>query len=63
VGFLQANLIILSEELAEDFHVFCQKNSGALPVVYKSKAGEYAAPPLAEDSDVRYVSQCCAGAG
>ena len=52
-GFVQANLIILSDEQAEDFHVFCQKNSGPLPLIYKSKTGEHSAPPLAEDSDVR----------
>ena len=53
MGYVQANLVVLPEILADNFQEFCKKNSGPLPLLYRSKEGEYAAPPLAKDSDVR----------
>ena len=54
-GYLQANLIMMPSQLADDFDQFCQVNYGPLPLLYKSEPGETAAPPLATDSDVRLV--------
>ena len=55
LGFSQANLLVLPESLADDFEEFCKKNSGPLPLLYRSKAGECSAPLLAQDLDVKYV--------
>ena len=52
-GFLQANLAVLPQSLADDFAKFCALNYGPLPLLYKSAPGETGAPLLAEDSDVR----------
>ena len=55
-GYTQANLVILpSAELADQFEEFCKKNYAPLPLLYRSQPGEYAAPPLAQDSDVRWA--------
>ena len=47
------NVIILPESYADNFETFCKKNLSAFPLLYRSKVGEYAAPTLAKDSDVR----------
>ena len=52
-GYAQFNVIILSRTFADDFEKFCLANSGALPLLYRSKVGEIRAPPLAEDSNIR----------
>ncbi|CAH1270122.1 C14orf159 [Branchiostoma lanceolatum] len=52
-GRTQANIAIVHKSLAQDFEKFCQANAGPLPLLYMSKVGEYGAPPLAEDSDIR----------
>ena len=52
-GYLQANVIMIPAQLAEDFDRFCEVNYGPLPLLYKSRPGETGAPLLAEDSDVR----------
>ncbi|XP_070578219.1 D-glutamate cyclase, mitochondrial-like isoform X3 [Ptychodera flava] len=53
-GYTQANLSIVHKSLADDFEKFCHANSGPLPLLYKSKPGEYAAPALSQhDSDIR----------
>ena len=56
LGYMQANVAILPIELAEDFEKFCLLNEAACPLLYFSKAGEFGAPPLAEDSDIRFGS-------
>ena len=53
MGYIQANIVVLPESLADDFQEFCKKNSGPLPLLCRSKEGEYTAPLLANDSDVR----------
>ncbi len=55
MGYLQANLVVLPNELADDFEEFCRRNYGPLPLLYRSQPGEVGAPPLAQDSDVRCV--------
>ena len=52
-GRLQANLVMLPSSMADDFEAFCRLNAGPLPLLYRSKAGECSAPPLAKDSDVK----------
>ncbi|KAI8504423.1 hypothetical protein Bbelb_175410 [Branchiostoma belcheri] len=52
-GRTQTNIAIVHKSLAQDFERFCQANAGPLPLLYMSKVGEYGAPPLAEDSDIR----------
>ncbi|XP_035679560.1 D-glutamate cyclase, mitochondrial-like [Branchiostoma floridae] len=52
-GRIQANIAIVHKSLAQDFEKFCQANAGPLPLLYMSEVGEYGAPPLAEDSDIR----------
>ncbi|XP_064188351.1 D-glutamate cyclase, mitochondrial isoform X1 [Anguilla rostrata] len=52
-GYQQANVVILHKSLADDFEAFCHVNSSPLPLLYRSQPGEWACPPLAEDSDIR----------
>ena len=52
-GYKQANLAILPQKFAADFEVFANGNKGAIPLLYKSKPGEFQAPLLCDDSDVR----------
>ena len=53
VGYPMTSVAILPKELADDFEELCKKNSGPLPLIYRSKAGEVGAPSLAADSNVR----------
>nr|XP_033806919.1 D-glutamate cyclase, mitochondrial isoform X2 [Geotrypetes seraphini] len=52
-GYKQANIVILHKFLAEDFEKFCHANSGALPLLYRSKPGEWGCPPLSTNADIR----------
>ena len=52
-GYVQANLVVLPASLADDFEEFCRRNSAPLPLLYRSEPGDSAAPPLAENSDVK----------
>uniref|UniRef100_A0A8D0C8Z1 D-glutamate cyclase, mitochondrial n=1 Tax=Salvator merianae TaxID=96440 RepID=A0A8D0C8Z1_SALMN len=52
-GFKQANIVILHKSLAEDFEKFCQFNDGPLPLLYRSKPGEWKCPSISTDSDIR----------
>ncbi|XP_075007359.1 D-glutamate cyclase, mitochondrial isoform X3 [Calonectris borealis] len=51
-GYKQANVVILHKSLADDFEKFCHANDGPLPLLYRSKPGEWACP-LSSDSDIR----------
>ncbi len=53
VGSVQANVVVLPEFLADDFQSFCKMNSGPLPLLYRSKPGEFESPPLASNVDIR----------
>ena len=55
LGYAQTNVIILPKEFSVDFEEFCKRNSGPLPLLYRSEAGEVGAPPLATDSNIRFV--------
>ncbi|KAL2099020.1 hypothetical protein ACEWY4_005500 [Coilia grayii] len=52
-GFLQANVVILHKDLADDFEAFCRANGGPLPLLYRSHVGEWGCPPLAANADIR----------
>ncbi|XP_078418151.1 D-glutamate cyclase, mitochondrial isoform X2 [Cetorhinus maximus] len=52
-GFKQANIVIVGKELADDFEQFCLANNGPLPLLYRSKPGEWSSPPLSTASDIR----------
>ncbi|XP_043930643.1 D-glutamate cyclase, mitochondrial [Protopterus annectens] len=52
-GYKQANIVILHKSFADDFEKFCHANSGPLPLLYRSKTGEWRCPPLATDADIR----------
>ncbi|XP_072350214.1 D-glutamate cyclase, mitochondrial isoform X2 [Scyliorhinus torazame] len=52
-GFKQANIVIVDKTLADDFEKFCLANNGPLPLLYRSKPGEWSSPPLSTDSDIR----------
>lgn len=54
-GFKQANVVILHKSLADDFEKFCQANDGPLPLLYRSKPGEWKCPSLSSDADIRYA--------
>lgn len=52
-GFVQANLVILPEEFASEFHRFCQANPRPCPVLGISERGSPALPTLAGNIDLR----------
>ncbi|XP_032356022.1 D-glutamate cyclase, mitochondrial isoform X2 [Etheostoma spectabile] len=52
-GYLQANVVILPNHLANDFEAFCRKNPAPLPLLYRSQSGETACPSLARCADIR----------
>jgi uncharacterized protein YcsI (UPF0317 family) len=52
-GFVQANLAILPQNLAQDFLQFCQRNPKPCPLIGVSAPGDWRIPALAEDLDIR----------
>ncbi|NXT76914.1 GLUCM protein, partial [Zapornia atra] len=52
-GYKQANVVILHKSLADDFEKFCHANEGPLPLLYRSKPGDWKCPALSSDSDIR----------
>jgi uncharacterized protein YcsI (UPF0317 family) len=52
-GFVQANLAILPQALAEDFLRFCQLNPKPCPVIGVGAPGDWRMPALADDLDIR----------
>ncbi|XP_078090610.1 D-glutamate cyclase, mitochondrial isoform X2 [Mustelus asterias] len=52
-GFKQASIVIMHKTLADDFEKFCLANNGPLPLLYRSKPGEWSCPPLSNVSDIR----------
>jgi uncharacterized protein YcsI (UPF0317 family) len=53
LGFVQANLAVLPQKLAEDFLRFCQLNPKPCPLIGISAPGDWHIPALAEDLDIR----------
>jgi len=52
-GFVQANLAILPQALAQDFLHFCHRNPKPCPVIGISAAGDPGIASLGEDLDIR----------
>jgi uncharacterized protein YcsI (UPF0317 family) len=52
-GFVQANLAILPQALAQDFLQFCQRNPKPCPLIGVSAPGNPRIPELADDLDIR----------
>jgi len=52
-GFVQANLAILPNVLAQDFLQFCQRNPKPCPLIGVSAPGDPGIPELGEDLDIR----------
>ena len=52
-GFVQANLAILPQKLAESFLQFCQRNPKPCPLIGVSAPGDPHIPALGEDLDIR----------
>ncbi|XP_053882193.1 D-glutamate cyclase, mitochondrial isoform X3 [Malaclemys terrapin pileata] len=52
-GYKLANVVILHKSLADDFEKFCHANDGPLPLLYRSKPGEWKCPSLSSNSDIR----------
>nr|XP_048708667.1 D-glutamate cyclase, mitochondrial isoform X4 [Caretta caretta] len=52
-GYKQANVVILHKSLADDFEKFCHANDGPLPLLYRSKPGEWKCPSLSSNCDIR----------
>ncbi|XP_066550547.1 D-glutamate cyclase, mitochondrial isoform X2 [Amia ocellicauda] len=52
-GFRMASVVILHKDLADSFESFCHANSGPLPLLYRSKPGEFQCPKLSGSSDIR----------
>jgi uncharacterized protein YcsI (UPF0317 family) len=52
-GFVQANLAILPQALAQDFLQFCRLNPKPCPLIGVSVPGDPSVPALGEDLDIR----------
>ena len=53
-GYVQANIVILSNALADDFRTFCRRNPVPCPLLGETKPGDPTVPEhLAKGSDIR----------
>jgi uncharacterized protein YcsI (UPF0317 family) len=52
-GFLQANLVVLPSDVADDFLRFCVRNPKSCPLVGVSENGSPLLPQLGSDLDIR----------
>ncbi|WP_230975695.1 putative hydro-lyase [Acetobacter garciniae] len=52
-GYIQANLVILPADQARQFEEFCEKNPKSCPLVGMSAPGDWSAPALGQDLDIR----------
>ena len=53
MGYAQANLVILPQEYAFDFLLFCQRNPKPCPLLEVLESGEYRTKYLSSDADIR----------
>lgn len=58
--FVQANIVILPEKLANDFLRFCQRNPKPCPLLAVSEPGNPGLPRLGADLDIRPMSRVIA---
>ena len=52
-GFAQANLVILTQADADEFHDFCRRNPKPCPLLEVTNVGDYVPRRLAPDADIR----------
>ena len=52
-GYVQGNLVILPNEFAADFAIFCQRNPRPCPVIGVTQPGVPNVPALGADLDLR----------
>lgn len=52
-GFLQANLVVLPADWADEFALFCELNPKACPLIARSDVGDPSFPSLGIDIDIR----------
>ncbi len=52
-GYIQANLVVLPEEHAQDFKQFCRKNHKACPLLETVGPGSFSTTTLANGADLR----------
>lgn len=52
-GCVQANLMILPQDLANEFLLFCQRNPKPCPLLAVTEAGQATVPSMGESIDVR----------
>src|SRR5215472_9728088 len=52
-GFVQGNLAILPQALAQDFLQFCRRNPKPCPLIGVSAPGDWRIPELGDDLDIR----------
>lgn len=53
LGYKQANLMIVHKDVAADLEKYCRLNYGPMALIFNSKPGQFDAPELSYDSDVR----------
>lgn len=52
-GHVQANLMVLPRDLADEFLLFCQRNPKPCPLLAVTRPGQYDVPDLGDDIDLR----------
>lgn len=52
-GYTQANVVILKQEYAFDFLLFCQRNPKACPILEVTDPGEFLVKRIAQNADIR----------
>lgn len=53
-GAMQGNVVILPEDWANEFLLFCQKNPVSCPLIGVSEVGHFAIPELGDEIDIRH---------
>ena len=53
MGYLQANVVILPADWADEFEAFCDANTKACPLLSRSLPGDPRFPDLGDDIDIR----------
>ncbi|WP_028963344.1 putative hydro-lyase [Sulfobacillus thermosulfidooxidans] len=53
LGYVQANLVILRKDIADDFYTFCQLNPRPMPLLDMTEPGDPIPRNVAKDADLR----------
>lgn len=57
-GLVQGNVVILPEEFADEFALYCQRNPKPCPLLARAETGEPSLPALGADIDIRTDVPC-----